>query len=262
MSRTEHEFPWRVLTFAGVLFIVVVLVTWAVFFRTPSTVAPGATTPALDPAAAAGTGATEATPTETSGGQQVQELATGGAVAFDPLSPEARAELARIRANAGTMELQLFLIVPGIERLIPVPRSVDAPQGIDAQIKRALQELIEWAGTETVSPLPPQARVREVWVSPGGIAYIDFNTDFYAFSGGGSLGELHTVYSIVTTLTKSFPEILAVQILIDGKVEDTLAGHVDLSMPLVPSADWALIESGDGEPEPGRDSGEGQESGR
>ena len=33
------------------------------------------------------------------------------------------------------------------------------------------------------------------------------------------------------------------QILIEGELEETLAGHVDLSLPLVPSSDWAVIES-------------------
>jgi len=247
MSRTDPEFPWRVIAIAVVLFVVVVSIAWMIFGPESSPVATVDDPVSADtPSASAGAADDPAaSPVEPGTPGTTQQLTTAGAVAFDPLSPEARAELARIRATAGTMDLQLFLIVPGLERLIPVPRTVEAPPGIDAQVKRAVEELINWAGTETISPLPPQAGIREVWVSPGGIAYIDFDADFYAFSGSGSLGELHTVYSIVTTVAMSFPEIFAVQILIEGKLVETLAGHVDLSRPLVPSAEWALIESGE-----------------
>jgi len=246
MSRTEPGIPWRVIAIAVVLFVVVVSVAWMIFGpeSTPVATTEVPTGAGMPTAPGGAAGDSSAAPTDPGTTDPTQQLTTTGAVELDPLSPEARAEFARIRATTGTMELQLFLIVPGLERLIPVPRTVEAPPGIDAQVKRAVQELIDWSGTETISPLPSQAGIREVWVSPGGIAYIDFDADFSAFSGSGSLGELHTVYSIVTTLALSFPEIVAVQILIEGKWVETLAGHVDLSLPLVPSADWALIESG------------------
>ena len=56
---------------------------------------------------------------------------------------------------------------------------------------------------------------------------------------GGSLDELLTVYAIVDALTVNLPSITGVQILIDGKEVDTLAGHVDLRRPL--PANRALI---------------------
>ena len=46
----------------------------------------------------------------------------------------------------------------------------------------------------------------------------------------------------MATLTESFPEIFAVQFLLEGEQIETLAGHVDLSQPLRPSEDWVLIE--------------------
>ena len=63
-----------------------------------------------------------------------------------------------------------------------------------------------------------------------GVAYANFSPNLMRF-GGGSSTELLLVSAIVNTLTE-FPEIKAVQILIDGKKADTLAGHVDISEPL------------------------------
>ncbi len=55
---------------------------------------------------------------------------------------------------------------------------------------------------------------------------------------GGSNAEIMTIYSIVDSICKSFPEIRMVQFLIEGKVVDTLKGHIDVSLPLEPS--WKL----------------------
>ena len=49
---------------------------------------------------------------------------------------------------------------------------------------------------------------------------------------GGSLNELLTVYAIVNAVTANLPAVQRVQILVDGKEADTIAGHVDLRRPL------------------------------
>ena len=49
---------------------------------------------------------------------------------------------------------------------------------------------------------------------------------------GGSLTELLTVYAIVNAVTANLPAIQRVQLLVDGKEVDTIAGHVDVRRPL------------------------------
>jgi hypothetical protein len=56
--------------------------------------------------------------------------------------------------------------------------------------------------------------------------------------GGGALDELFTVYAIVNALTVNLPAITRVQILVDGKEVDTIAGHVDLRHPLQKNLKW------------------------
>jgi hypothetical protein len=91
-----------------------------------------------------------------------------------------------------------------------------------------------------VSPLPAETIVREVWVSPGGVAFIDFDISLPEALVGGSLEEIHAVYGVVATVTSSFPEIRAVQILVGGEEAETLDGHVDVSRPLLPQYDMVL----------------------
>ena len=50
---------------------------------------------------------------------------------------------------------------------------------------------------------------------------------------GGSLTELLTVQAIVNAVTANLPAVQRVQILVDGKEVDTIAGHVDIRQPLV-----------------------------
>ncbi|NMA95743.1 MAG: GerMN domain-containing protein, partial [Clostridiales bacterium] len=63
-----------------------------------------------------------------------------------------------------------------------------------------------------------------------GVAYINFSKDIVEKHWGGSTGEMHTIYSIVNTLTLD-PNlgIDSVKFLVEGKSIESLAGHMDLA---------------------------------
>jgi hypothetical protein len=46
------------------------------------------------------------------------------------------------------------------------------------------------------------------------------------------MNELLTIYTIVNAITENLPAVTSVQLLVDGKEVETLAGHVDLRRPL------------------------------
>jgi sporulation and spore germination protein len=71
---------------------------------------------------------------------------------------------------------------------------------------------------------------------------VDLSGDARTKHTGGALDELFTVYAIVDALTVNLPAIARVQILVDGKEVDTLAGHVDLRHPLQKSLKWVKSE--------------------
>jgi hypothetical protein len=71
-----------------------------------------------------------------------------------------------------------------------------------------------------------------VYLSDQQELFVDLDATVRSKHRGGSTQELLTVYSLVNTLTVNLPTIAAVQILIDGREADTLAGHVDLRRPL------------------------------
>ncbi|MBO8141771.1 MAG: GerMN domain-containing protein [Firmicutes bacterium] len=90
------------------------------------------------------------------------------------------------------------------------------------------------ASPELAPTIPRGARPRSVTVR-GGVAWVDYTAELRERHSGGSTGEILTVYSIVSTLVQ-FPEIEAVQILLEGQPVETLVGHLDLSRPLTPDS--------------------------
>ena len=94
-----------------------------------------------------------------------------------------------------------------------------------------------------MSAIPAGTRLKQVFVTERGDAFVDLSPDVTAGHPGGSLEETLTVYTIVDVLTVNLPAITHVQILVDGKEVDTLAGHVDLRQPLAKSLEWVVHDT-------------------
>ena len=60
---------------------------------------------------------------------------------------------------------------------------------------------------------------------------------------GGRTQEIQRLIGRSLRAVTNLPAITRVQILIDGKEVDTLAGHVDLRHPLAKSMDWVLHDT-------------------
>ena len=90
--------------------------------------------------------------------------------------------------------------------------------------------------TEPVAPLlravPRDVTVRGVFLPGRDDAYVDLDGAFVKGLKGGSHNELLAAYAIVSVLTTNLSPVARVQILIDGREVETLAGHVDLREPL------------------------------
>jgi spore germination protein GerM len=117
-----------------------------------------------------------------------------------------------------------------------------------------VEELAKGSRIGLVATLPPETKVLEVFVTARGVAYVDLSKDARDGLTGGSDAEMRTVYSVVDSLTASFPSIARVQLLIENEAVSTLAGHVDLSRPLPPDmtllAAAALVPSESPAPKP------------
>jgi len=116
----------------------------------------------------------------------------------------------------------------GDGNLAPEQREVPKVTGI---ARKTMEELCEGPQTEGLqSTLPAGTELLDINIRDG-LCTVDFTQELVGNHPGGSSGELLTVYSIVNTLTQ-FPSIHQVAFLIDGEQVETLAGHMDLTVPL------------------------------
>lgn len=108
-------------------------------------------------------------------------------------------------------------------------RSVHRPDSAAAYARQLINMLIEGPKQGGSRTLPETARVRALFVSGDGVAYVDFADDAFEQHPGGVGSELITLYSVVNTLVLNIEEIRCVKLLIGGQEAVTLAGHVDLA---------------------------------
>lgn len=126
----------------------------------------------------------------------------------------------------------LFYGAPDGQGLVAVRREVPLAAGIVEQGRQILTMQLQDAPAPHVSAIPKGTSLRAFYVTPSGDAFVDVSKEIVAAHGGGSLGELLTVYAIVNAVTANLPAVQRVQILVDGAEVDTIAGHVDIRRPL------------------------------
>jgi hypothetical protein len=137
------------------------------------------------------------------------------------------------------IKARLFYVSEDGTRLVGVERDVPFAEGSD-QAREIVAAQIAPVAEPLVSAVPPGTTLRALFVTDRGRAYVDLSHDVTAAHSGGTLDELLTVYTIVDALTVNLPGVQSVQILIDGKEAQTLAGHVDLRQPL--TSNLSLVE--------------------
>jgi spore germination protein GerM len=136
----------------------------------------------------------------------------------------------------------LFYVSEDGMHLTPMQREVPFAAATADQA-RAIIEAQLASAPPLVSAIPPDTKLRDVFITERGDAFVDLSGEVSSRHSGGSLDEIFTVYTIVDALTVNLPAIKRVQILVDGKEVDTLAGHVDLRHPLAKSLDWTVHDS-------------------
>lgn len=137
----------------------------------------------------------------------------------------------------------LFYVSQDGMRLVGVPREVPFGATPADQARRIVESALAPAPAPYASAVPGGTKLRALFLSPRGDAYVDLSKEISAGHTGGSIDELFTVYSLVNALTVNLPAVSAVQILVEGKEVDTLAGHVDLRRPLGRNLKWTELAS-------------------
>jgi spore germination protein GerM len=137
----------------------------------------------------------------------------------------------------------LYFIAEDGTALVGMQQEVAYGGGVLEQARHILEAQLGRAPAPLASAIPEGTTLRALYVTERGDAFVDLSNDARAKHTGGTLDELFTVYAIVDALTVNLPAITRVQILVEGKEVDTLAGHVDLRHPLQKSLQWIRTDS-------------------
>ena len=132
------------------------------------------------------------------------------------------------KENVKDIQLKLYFPDNNADKLRYELRNVMLSNSATA--RAAVEALIEGPSTNNlIASIPQGSRLLNIYIQ-NDICIVDFSKEFIVNHPGGSAGELMTIYSIVNTLTE-FSTIKGVQILIDGKLGETL-GNIVFNEPI------------------------------
>jgi spore germination protein GerM len=163
-------------------------------------------------------------------------LVLGGGTLWWLLAGSGRRDLvdsADPSGNAATgEELSIWFASRQEDALVAEKRRVPPTTTPVERAKASLQELIAGPKGDALRTIAAEVNIRELFLDNQGTAYVDFSESFSQTHPGGTWAEMLTLRSIMQTLVANVPGIKRVQILIEGREVETLAGHVDIRRPL------------------------------
>jgi len=152
--------------------------------------------------------------------RQARELDSAAADAL-PVAPP---------ASGPTETVTLYVADDAVGMLRARSAQIPLPGGRQQRAEELLRALLRiYQQPGAPHPLAPAADIRSIFLVDPGAAVIDLNAAFADQHRSGILSEQLTVNSLVETLAFNVPGIERVNILVEGKTRDTLAGHADLS---------------------------------
>lgn len=162
-----------------------------------------------------------------------QPLPEGAADADAPVSPEFTgtptsegSAIEEPAPAAGRIQVKLYVLAGSGRELATETEQILYSPSVQQQAKEVVRLLLRRSGA-----IPRGVSLRELFVTSQGVAYLDLSQELVSNHPGGSSGEELTVFSLSQTLIANFPAVKTVKILVEGREIQTLAGHLDLTIP-------------------------------
>jgi len=123
------------------------------------------------------------------------------------------------------------------EYLVGEKRKILRRKDVEEAAEETIVELIKGPRGKLIRTLPPQTKLLTLKIDEKGVARVNFDKTLSKDHPGGSSAEIMSIYSIVNSLTLNFLQIKRVQILIEGKTGESIAGHLILDQPISSKTD-------------------------
>jgi len=147
--------------------------------------------------------------------------------------PESVSSSSRVRDSvpvreAVTQKVHLYFADRKGNHLQAEERKIVAEESISA-IEAIITALFEGPDNpKLVSTIPAGSRLRHIFVTDDGTAYLDFASELSRLHPGGVTAERLTLYAIVNSVVLNLEQIERVQLLFEGIPASTLSGHLDI----------------------------------
>lgn len=156
---------------------------------------------------------------------EVANLPSDEPVTIPPTSPDE--ELTD--PTARRIRVTLFMLSESGTSLATEDRVIALADTLQEQAKQVLRELLSGSRQGHSSAVPEGVQLRELFITPQGVAFVDLSQELVSNHIGGSRAEELTIYSLSNTLIANVPAVESVQFLVEGREVPTLAGHMDLT---------------------------------
>ncbi|MBI4721382.1 MAG: GerMN domain-containing protein [Chitinivibrionia bacterium] len=138
----------------------------------------------------------------------------------------------------GSRVATLFFADKNAEGLVSETREVAIGREFTEEVERIISALLDGPEYAGVSTIPEGTKILNVFYdSNASILYLDFNARLVAGHPGGSSAEYYTIAAVMKTVSENFPEVKAVQFLVEGLQMDTIGGHIEATAPF-PVQEW------------------------
>ena len=156
-----------------------------------------------------------------------------------PAPPPAEAPPVEIGDDLGTRSVTLYFGSGDGEGVVSETRSIQSQVHREQEVEAVVNELLRGPqDRQAVQLFPAGTRLRRAFYDEESrTLYLDFSSTLVGGQISGSAMEILTLTTLLRTIAVDFPEVLAVQLLVDGLEVETLAGHIDLTRPLR-AKDW------------------------
>lgn len=130
-------------------------------------------------------------------------------------------------------QINLFLIDTDGTELIPLKVELRLYLDTTERLLQIISALIKETPPSYRNPIPRGTTLNQVYIDSKKTAYMDFSHHLASGQIGGTTAEYLTISAILKTVFDAFPnDVLHVQFLIEGKEQETLSGHINISQPL------------------------------
>ena len=99
--------------------------------------------------------------------------------------------------------------------------------------RQIVQEVLKGPVQKGVRIFPEKGWLRQLYLLENGTAVVDLSQECSQLLSSGITTELAAIRSLTRSLRGNLPEIRAVQFVIEGKRQATLAGHISLLEPFM-----------------------------